>query len=228
MDQFHVRKSLQPYAVLIICMTTPIVLVSFISAIYKPLCTSIYFDFTNTTGMALGICLVSYFFHLRPPALRPSSNPFSLEFSSILAGVVWSTADLKLLSLSPVPSGVSDYGRLHSLFTSNHLLEAGLLLIPVCLGYPVLEEIIFRGLFQSALASRTGRKTLAALVTAGAFALMHLNCKLEILPVLDIFALSLVLSWLTFRSSSLLPAICLHAAFNTTQVALLAMGFRFT
>jgi len=83
---------------------------------------------------------------------------------------------------------------------------------------PFLEELLFRGFLQSALAPALGQR--GALVTSSLlFAAMH---GLPGLPVL--FSLSLLLGWLQMRTRSLLVPWSAHAFHNGIQL-LLALTF---
>jgi membrane protease YdiL (CAAX protease family) len=86
-------------------------------------------------------------------------------------------------------------------------------------GTPVQEEVIFRGLLQTTLERRfVGFRLLrrsvsvAALVIAVLFGLIHLG--IGVLTAIAAFVLGLLAGELRRRSSSLLPAIVLHAIFN--------------
>ena len=94
------------------------------------------------------------------------------------------------------------------------------MLCPVVILYPTFEEIVFRGMVQNALQNNHDSKLYAILMTAMIFSFMHLTGKLEIVPVFQIFILSVVLSLLTFASTSLFPAIIMHAVYNFTELLL--------
>lgn len=105
------------------------------------------------------------------------------------------------------------YGRLQGVALLDPL---GLLL--VILVYPVLEEIVFRGLIQPALAKPTrgaacGPLTLANVLTSLLFAAMHLlqhaplHAGLVLLP-------SLIFGLFRDRSGSVAPGMLLHVGWN--------------
>ena len=90
-------------------------------------------------------------------------------------------------------------------------------------GAPVFEELVFRGLAQTALLSVVGRARRWSVVVLGSvvFALMHLGQPWQVLP--SLFVLGVVLGWLYERTGSLLPGILVHAGFNAVNVALTMM-----
>lgn len=91
-------------------------------------------------------------------------------------------------------------------------------LIAVLLG-PLLEELLFRGFLQSAMAQAAGQRG-ALVLSSLVFAAMH---GVAGLPVL--FLLSLFLGWLQMRTRSLVVPWSAHALHNAVQLGLaLALG----
>jgi hypothetical protein len=84
---------------------------------------------------------------------------------------------------------------------------------------PLAEELFFRGLLYGWLRRHLGM-TGAALVAAGAFALLHRQVD----AVIVAFFTALLLTWLYEKSGSLLPSIALHQAINTTQIVLVYLS----
>jgi membrane protease YdiL (CAAX protease family) len=88
-----------------------------------------------------------------------------------------------------------------------------LALLVVCVA-PFVEELVFRGVLLSGLASRM-RIGWAMLVSAIVFGCVHLpDFKFAWYPVPALILLGLVLAWLRVRTRSLWPSITLHAANN--------------
>ncbi len=81
---------------------------------------------------------------------------------------------------------------------------------------PVAEEIMFRGVLYTGLRDRFSPVS-AAIVSSAVFAVFHG----EPFVFLPIFALGLMLAWLTETTRSVWPGIVGHAVFNATAVALL-------
>jgi membrane protease YdiL (CAAX protease family) len=83
---------------------------------------------------------------------------------------------------------------------------------------PCVEELVFRGVLLSGLASRM-RIGWAALVSAIIFGCVHLpDFKFAWYPVPALILLGLVLAWLRIRTRSLWPSITLHATNNFLAV----------
>lgn len=82
---------------------------------------------------------------------------------------------------------------------------------------PALEEILFRGFFQSALVARLGVWP-GIVSTSVVFALLH-----GYDAALPIFALSLLLGWLRVRTGRLEAAIVAHCAWNLMTLALVIL-----
>ncbi len=85
---------------------------------------------------------------------------------------------------------------------------------------PVLEELIFRGLVQTALGEILGweRRWLVVLIASGVFAAVHIGQPWQVLP--SLFVLAVVMGWLYERSGSLLGPVLIHVGFNAINVAL--------
>lgn len=89
------------------------------------------------------------------------------------------------------------------------------MMIAACVLAPVLEEMLFRGVLLRAFLHRYPRWPAIA-GSALLFGLAHLNVYQFVVA----FFLGLLAGWLVERSRSLLPAIALHAALNTSIVLL--------
>ncbi|MEX2214535.1 MAG: CPBP family intramembrane glutamic endopeptidase [Phycisphaeraceae bacterium] len=86
---------------------------------------------------------------------------------------------------------------------------------------PIMEEIIFRGLVQTALQEATHyRMRWVMIVVSGAiFCAIHAGIvQWQALP--GLFALGIILGWLYERHGSLLPGILLHMLFNLANIGL--------
>lgn len=70
---------------------------------------------------------------------------------------------------------------------------------------PIIEEIFFRGFLLRALSNKIGI-ILGAIISAGFFALAHMQFQ----SIIPIFILGLILSTITIRSKSIIPAIAFH------------------
>jgi hypothetical protein len=99
-------------------------------------------------------------------------------------------------------------------------LQPWMIFLYFIIGTPIQEEVIFRGLLQTTLEQQLGVSfpitgisiSSAVLIIAVLFALIHL--AVGVLTAIAAFILGLLAGELRRRSSSLLPAIVLHAIFN--------------
>ena len=83
---------------------------------------------------------------------------------------------------------------------------------------PLFEELLYRGLLQTALVSVLPRRRwVVVLVASAMFALVHAMVPWHALP--GLFVLGVVLGWLYERTGSLWPPIGVHAGFNAVSVA---------
>lgn len=86
---------------------------------------------------------------------------------------------------------------------------------------PLLEEVIFRGLVQTALLDSLGRRRWWVIVfSALIFAAVH-GAAVDPLAIPGLFVLGMVLGWLYERTDSLWPGVIVHVLFNTANVGLL-------
>ncbi len=98
------------------------------------------------------------------------------------------------------------------------------LFVSAVVAAPVLEEVIFRGLVQTALVGMFGwgHRWIALIAASVVFAGVHTNQPWQVLP--SLFVLAMVMGWLYERTGSLWPSVIVHAGFNAVNVAL-AMGW---
>lgn len=80
---------------------------------------------------------------------------------------------------------------------------------------PLIEEIVFRGVLQEALALEFDWRV-AVSISAALFALYHTTPWL----FAPLFVVGVACGWLAHTRATLLPAIALHAAYNALPVAL--------
>ncbi len=94
-----------------------------------------------------------------------------------------------------------------------------LISLAVVLAAPIAEELFFRGFAMNGMTSVTpsgSRKGFwpAAIIISFVFAVIHI----EPANMAPIFALSIVLCWLQWRSSSVIPPITCHIVYNGVQI----------
>jgi membrane protease YdiL (CAAX protease family) len=123
-----------------------------------------------------------------------------------ILGIVLNIASVLILGyVAPAPP---------SLFPTN-VPDALALMLATLIAAPLCEEFIFRGYVQRAYERR--RIWVGIIVGGGVFALYHLRFQ----GVLAIIPVSFVLSALAWRTSSIVPSIALHAAYNAIATLLL-------
>jgi membrane protease YdiL (CAAX protease family) len=95
------------------------------------------------------------------------------------------------------------------------------LIVVVCLGAPIVEELLYRGLIFRSI---EGRITAGLAVAASALWFAAAHVQAVQLPGLFVFGV--VLAWCAHRTGRLGMSMFAHAAFNATTVALLLLpGF---
>ncbi len=104
-------------------------------------------------------------------------------------------------------------------------LQQPMVFIKFALLYPVIEEIVFRGLVQDSLSRRTqktfGPLSLANLVTSLLFTGTHFFYHAPVWSLV-VFLPSLLFGYFRERYRSLLPPICLHGFYNAGYYLLFA------
>jgi membrane protease YdiL (CAAX protease family) len=97
-----------------------------------------------------------------------------------------------------------------------HSLARGLLIVGCLAGaIPLIEELLFRGLFLFGLSARYGRPA-GVFFSAVLFGAVHLSW----VPVLYATTAGLVLGWLALSTRSIWPGVALHGAFNAVPILL--------
>lgn len=109
------------------------------------------------------------------------------------------------------------YGVAQPAWRPGWPLAAPFVFLLPALVYPVLEEIVFRGLVQEALARRTARRwgplSLANVLTSLAFAALHAFYHPPVWAA-AVIGPSLVFGYFKERANSLVPPIVLHVFYN--------------
>ena len=99
------------------------------------------------------------------------------------------------------------------------------LLISAVIVAPILEELIYRGLVQTALLELDANKHrwCVVLIASSWFTLIHQGAVTwQAMPAL--FVLSIFLGWLYERTKSLGPSIVLHMGFNAFNFLWILLG----
>ena len=133
----------------------------------------------------------------------------TLAYAIVLMAVVLGSFNALVYWLRP--SDMLDDLQLYAGFIrSDAWLLAGL---AIGIGAPLMEELLFRGFLQSALArSRMGFWPAAVLTTA---AWTALHWGYSVVGLAEVFLIGLYFSWLLWKTGSLLPALFCHALYNS-------------
>ncbi len=89
---------------------------------------------------------------------------------------------------------------------------------------PIMEEIIFRGFLQRALAGLIGRQWPAIAITSLAFALVHIG-PADPLALPMLFVLSLGMGYALAATGRIWAPMLVHAVFNATQIVIVLSGY---
>lgn len=114
--------------------------------------------------------------------------------------------------LQEIVPDILQFGQLDAIgegLTGGSWLGRGLMLIAVCLGAPLFEELVFRGTLWGLL-ERALPGWAVLLVTSSLFAVYHIDP----IHVILVFPVALLLGWTRLTSGSLFPCILLHAVNN--------------
>ena len=107
--------------------------------------------------------------------------------------------------------------------TSDTLIEQLLIVIAVAVAAPIIEEVIFRGMLLSTLRRSLGTWP-SILISAAAFASIHLVDPNAIAVVPGLFLLGVVLAWVALRRGDLSMPIALHSGINLLAAISLVWG----
>lgn len=91
--------------------------------------------------------------------------------------------------------------------------------LAIGLGAPLMEELLFRGFLQSALAQTRLGFAGATVLTTSAWAALHWGYSF--VGLLEVFLIGLYFSWLLWRTGSLWPPLICHALYNSTLMLVL-------
>ena len=141
---------------------------------------------------------------------RPDSWPRALGLGlAVLVGVLIVNAILNPLLNAGQEQGLTPHG-----WDSHHAAQFAANFAVVTLVAPLVEELTYRGLGYSLLA--TWGQWLAIPATAVLFGLSH--GLVEALPILAAFGFGL--AWLRSRTDSAYPGMVVHGAFNALALVL--------
>jgi len=93
----------------------------------------------------------------------------------------------------------------------------------VVIGAPIVEEVVYRGLLQSAALRAIGSGWAAVLITSAAFTFVHIGA-VDATGLASLFVLSIGFGLAFERTGRLAVPIVMHAAFNLFNVAVVVVG----
>ncbi|HKJ67410.1 MAG TPA: type II CAAX endopeptidase family protein, partial [bacterium] len=107
-------------------------------------------------------------------------------------------------------------------FMVNSFQEGLFIFTGIVLVAPIAEELLFRGFLQTTLEYRTQNVTRAVLFTALAFAVLHMNTWW----LIQIYLFGIALSYLSWRTQSVIPGILTHMGINTMAILMTNLDTR--
>lgn len=125
------------------------------------------------------------------------------ELSNLLHGTVFG------------PDPIEQQLALQNLLEARSLGQGALIILCIAGVIPLMEELLFRGVFLFGLSRRYGA-AFGVLLSAVLFGVVHLGA----VPALYASVAGLVLGWLALTTGSVWPGVALHAAFNAVPVLL--------
>jgi len=111
------------------------------------------------------------------------------------------------------PDGAPEQGVAEIAGQSKSVIDQLAVFISVAVAAPLVEEMLFRGMLLSWLVRRMSN-TLAIVVSAAVFAVVHLLDPNAIALVPGLFLLGVVLAWVAIRKGDLSLPIALHSGIN--------------
>lgn len=154
--------------------------------------------------------------------LRCKTVPKDLGLAAVRLLAVWPLVMVMIVIVMAVGKALQGPGyeipqheELELITTSTQRSLQVLIVILAVVVAPLVEEMLFRGLFQTMIRSYWGRPWLSIAITSVLFATVHQNP--EHWPAL--FMLAMGLGYTYEKSGSLLQPIFMHALFNGVTVA---------
>jgi membrane protease YdiL (CAAX protease family) len=91
--------------------------------------------------------------------------------------------------------------------------------LAIGIGAPLMEELLFRGFLQSALAQSALGFWPAAVITTAGWTILHWGYSA--VGLTEVFLIGMYFSWLLWKTGSLLPALFCHALYNSGLILVL-------
>jgi uncharacterized protein len=179
------------------------------------------------TGIIMSIVFIGalYVFTLRPSRLswkEVGLTKFPKKYWKSIAGwlifliVGWTI----ILEVMMMFGGTYENNKTESIQANLTLFPFLLSFVTACIISPIYEEILYRGFLYRWIRTKYGVAT-GMLISSLIFMLIHIPTY-NTLP--GNFLTGLVLAWTYEKTKSVVPAIIIHAMFNTIAVILTALG----
>ena len=151
--------------------------------------------------------------------INPVSRSTVLATVLLSLGAMILSDEINLLVNMVIPMPDS-FLQVEAMLTPDNSLSMVLLIFTVVIIAPVGEEILFRGFLQKYLENAWGDITRAILLSSLFFAAIHFNPYWMI----QIYFLGILLGFLAWRTSSIVPSIIFHIIINATSLLFLLWG----
>jgi membrane protease YdiL (CAAX protease family) len=144
-------------------------------------------------------------FHPARHSVAATMTVVTVPILLLAPGLVLLAGWVNVIVMALFPMSADDIARFEAV-----MAPGAVSMLFTCVGAPVLEEMLFRGVILRGFLRRYTR-SFSILWSAALFAIAHLN----IYQAATALALGIVAGWLYERCRSLWPCILLHAAYNT-------------
>ncbi len=174
-----------------------------------------------TAALVLAVARVTFVRGIKGFGLRLRTIPRDLVRAFLTLAAVWplvmAAMSLTILVMKQFEPGfeVPQHEALKVITESGSTSLQVLMVVLAVVTAPLVEEMIFRGLFQTMIRSYLGRPWVAIALTSVLFSAIHANS--EHWPALFVLAMGLGYSY--EKSGSLLRPIFMHAMFNGVTIA---------
>jgi membrane protease YdiL (CAAX protease family) len=147
---------------------------------------------------------------IRPPAIGLAAGLIGGLFVGLLPG--WIAE--RLMDYFPALDG-GNLEMINGLLTAGPLVGRILMIVAVCVGAPLVEELVFRGFLFDAM-RRATTPTFAWLATSVMFAAYHVDP----IHVVSVLFTGFFLGWLRLSTGSVWPGVAAHAVNNSLATAM--------
>lgn len=174
---------------------------------------------TSSGFIIAGLILAHYYFvrGLKGFGIRFKTLPEDLYYAFLNLLCVWPFIFLGLVAVEFVGKlivgedfQIEKHQSLKTIVDSNSMALKIIMVVLITIITPIFEEILFRGLIQSAIRGVIGNPWISIFITSAIFTSLH-----EPQHWLALFAIATCLGYAYEKSGSLTRPILIHAIFNT-------------